>query len=66
MGKVDLKTVGMSCNVADPLQSKLYEHVKNKSNSSWYLKSLVLQDMFGEPVKKEVLEDVEHDLNSFI
>jgi hypothetical protein len=69
--KVTLKTIGMSCNVEDPFQKELYEYVKGKSNSSSYLKSVVIREMLGDPQPKmaqtESFEsEIASDVSSFV
>ncbi|WP_044736276.1 hypothetical protein [Geobacillus kaustophilus] len=46
MGK-DIKTKGVSFNVVDPHQRRLYEHAARHTNFSAYVKSLIQRDMEG-------------------
>ncbi len=46
MGK-DIKTKGVSFNVVDPHQRRLYEHASRHTNFSAYVKSLIQRDMEG-------------------
>lgn len=77
MAKKNIKSVAASFNLDDERQRKAYEYIKSQSNSSYYLKSLVLLDMAEhvsfkrtnqtEPASKEKQRPVvEFDFNSFI
>lgn len=48
MGKRNFKAIAASFNLDDEKQNEAYEYVKKQSNSSFYLKSLVLLDMAGK------------------
>lgn len=64
---VKCKAVAASFNLDDPLQKKVYDHVKSQSNSSFYMKSLAMMDMLGQtqgPVPNKQAE-LEIDFNSF-
>jgi hypothetical protein len=42
-----IKTKGVSFNVVDPFQKRLYEHATRHTNFSAYVKSLIQRDMEG-------------------
>lgn len=46
MGK-EIKVKSIAFNVEDPLQKRIYEHVQQFSNFSFYMKSLIQRDMEG-------------------
>lgn len=52
MKPLDKKTIGISFNIADPYQKKMYDFVQEKTNMSNYLKRLIDHDMNG--VKTEL------------
>jgi len=40
-----IKTIQIAFNLNDPQQKKMYDHVKQFTNESFYGKSLILRDM---------------------
>ncbi len=50
---MEIKTKGVSFNVTDPHQRKLFEHTLRYTNFSSYIKSLIQRDMEGGANKVE-------------
>lgn len=42
-----IKTKGVSFNIVDPFQKRLYEHAARHTNFSAYVKALIQRDMEG-------------------
>jgi hypothetical protein len=70
----EIKRKPVAFNVADPDQRKLYEHCMQRTNFSYYIKTLILRDLEAPQLIKTITEgtiiqnndEEKIDISSFI
>lgn len=63
-----IKVKSIAFNLDDPDQSKMLEHVEQRTNFSFYMKSLILRDIqdVSQPKPMQQEESKEMDVSSLI
>lgn len=68
----EIKRKPVAFNVEDPDQKKLYDHCRQRTNFSYYIKTLILRDLEGTQVSVKPVQQFEEespeilDISSFI